>query len=253
MKYSISYNSDISLRKAADEIRVPFNKLGYIYEFMTNHPEKQYVIIVDSILTNFDNQLKLVTAVLQDNYTIECKTIDIIKYVKNKGYNCFYAYSATDWETFNNLLNLQVSDIYIDGPICFDISALEKIKKTNNINIRVRPNISTNAFLGNNLTSLNSFFIRPEDLNLYESAIDTIVFDKETSLLKEETLFKIYKKEQYAGNLKDIVFQLDTDINNLHFPQSFGKYRTNCKQKCKAGERCRYCFTVDKLVSKIFY
>ena len=52
MKYSISYNSDISLRKAADEIRVPFNKLGYIYDFMTNYPEKRYVIIVDSILTN---------------------------------------------------------------------------------------------------------------------------------------------------------------------------------------------------------
>ena len=180
MKYSIDYKADIKLRKEADEIRTPFSKLGYIYDFMKEYPNKKYIIIIDSIPNNLEKQLAFVKAVVKNNYSIECSQISLLKIIKGQGYNCFYKYAATDWEVFNYLIDLGVSDILIDGPICFDMPTLKKVldKVYAQIDIRVRPNKSSNVLFANwnNNFLENSFYIRPEDTKFYENLITTFVF-----------------------------------------------------------------------------
>lgn len=115
-----------------------------------------------------------------------------------EGYNAYITFPATEWETFINLKDNGVSDIYIDGPLGFQTDLLQK-KKVSTL-IRVSPSRSLNAELSksNNATS---FFIRPEDLNLYESTIDIIDFN-EPNQEKEDTLFKIYKRGTFDFDLK---------------------------------------------------
>ena len=92
-----------------------------------------------------------------------------------------------------------LSDILIDGPICFDMPSLKKLlnKAEKPINIRVRPTTSANALFANinNTFSANAFYIRPEDTKYYENAIHTFVFDTEEYIEKEEVIFKIYKNQ----------------------------------------------------------
>ena len=255
MKYSISYNADIKLRKEADEIRVPFNKLGYIYDFMKEYPNKKYVINIDTISSNFNKQLAFVKAVVGDNYTINCPQIGLLKIVKEQGYNCFYKYAAADWETFNNLMEIGVSDILIDGPICFDMPSLKKLlnKAEKPINIRVRPTTSANALFANinNTFSVNAFYIRPEDTKYYENAIHTFVFDTEEYIEKEEVIFKIYKNQVYTGKIVEIMPQLNQNILNHSITLNIGERRNSCKQNCKMGDRCDYCFAAFDIAKKL--
>lgn len=256
MKYSIDYKADIKLRKAADEIRTPFSKLGYIYDFMKEYPNKKYIIIIDSIPNNLEKQLAFVKAVVKDNYSIECSQISLLKIIKEQGYNCFYKYAATDWEVFNNLIGLGVSDILIDGPICFDMPTLKKVldKTYAQIDIRVRPNKSSNVLFANwdNNFLENSFYIRPEDTKFYENLITTFVFDKEDSIEKEEVIFKIYKNQTYIGKINEIIPQLNRNVLNHSITLNIGERRAQCKQKCKMGDRCTYCFTAFVIAEKLY-
>lgn len=257
MKYSISYNTDIKLRKQADEVRVPLNKLGYLYDFIKENPDKRYVIILNTSYSfdNLNKQLNYIKAVVGDNYTIECDQIYELHQLNEHGYNCYFKFAVADWESFDNLLANNVTDIYIDGPIGFDMDTLKKVKEKYNINIRVRPNSSANAFFAmsiNNAVRANSFFIRPEDMYLYEEYIDIIAFDKEDSTLKEEVLFKVYKQKQYTSNISELVHWITPDIKNPSIHPEFGENRINCKQKCKSGGRCRFCLSSFDLAKNLY-
>ncbi len=154
-------------------------------------------------------------------------------------------YPVTDWETFSGLKKLGVSDIYIDGPLGFQTKAIAKGKE--DIKIRVSPTVSPNASLTG--STPQSFFIRPEDLNLYEGAIDIIDFKELESIDREEALFTIYKRGTFNYNLSQLITGMSPDVNNLTFPRDFGKERLNCGQRCKIYPgRCHYCDTTFKLI-----
>lgn len=257
MKYSISYNTDIKLREKADEIRVPLNKLGYLYDFIKAHPNKRYVIILDNIMNidaHSEKQINYVKAVVGNNYSIECNQIAQMHQIADLGYNFYYKFGVADWESFGNLMEIGVTDIFIDGPLGFDINTLSLIKEKHDINVRVRPNISSNAAFARNKATVpaNSFFIRPEDLSLYEKAIDILVFDKETSPLKEEMMFNIYHRGYYDSNISDIIHEIYPNINNQTVHPNFAQNRTNCRQKCKSGSRCSLCISSFDVANKLY-
>lgn len=183
---------------------------------------------------------------LMYDYTFECKELSLLKQLLEEGYNAFLAYPVTDWETFSELKKLGVSDIYIDGPLGFQAEAIAKEK--GDIQIRVSPTMSPNASLTG--PSPQSFFIRPEDLNLYEGVIDIIDFKELESIDREEALFTIFKRGTFNYNLSQLVTGMNPDVNNLMFPQEFGKERLNCGQRCKIHPgRCHYCDTTFKLIN----
>lgn len=120
----------------------------------------------------------------------------------------------------------------------FSVPSLEKLE---NVNIRVSPTVSPNAALGS--SDVTSFFIRPEDLSLYENAINIIDF-KVTDQDKEDTLFKIYKRGSFLFDLSQLIENLNQKTPNKFIPQGFGKYRLDCGQRCKIpGRSCHLCQT----------
>lgn len=253
MLFSVFYKS--AHLAEADEIRCPYNQLGQIYDFIKEHPEKRYVIDVyriDSVDVLL-KQLEYVIAVVGDNYTVCCGNIGIYNIVKknNENYNAYINFPVVDWETFNLIKNYGVTDIYIDGPIGFDMETIAK--KKDNVKIRVSPTRSPNSAIFKH-RSENSFYIRPEDIsNPVYDIIDVIDFQIDNQE-KEDVLFNIYKRESFSFDIDNLVSGLRPGVSNIRL-EAFGDFaerRANCKQRCQSTGNCHYCQTVFLLAEKLF-
>lgn len=243
MIFSVNYHS--KYKQQAQEIKCPINRLGAIFNFIKDNPDKRFNIITkgDTLSPKEQEQINLVKEIT-DNYTVSCGRVDILRDLLAQGYHAYLAFPATDWETFAELQDLGVSDIYIDGPLGFQMNKIAAGKK--DIKIRVSPTMSPNSSLTKG--EPNDFFIRPEDLKFYNS-IDIIDFN-ETNTDKEDTLFSIYNRGTFNYSLQNLMSNLPYDINNLLFREDFVSHRLNCGQRCKEPNRsCHLCsnyFTVIK-------
>ena len=182
-----------------------------------------------------NSDLNLVSSIA-DDYTIRCETLADLKKLRNANFNAYFSSPATDWEFFYQLLDLGVSDIYIDGPLCFQMDKIALAKGSTKI--RVSPNVSPNTLLTRGKP--NNFFIRPEDLKLY-SAIDVVDFN-EKNLEKEEVLFSIYNRGSFRFPLNNLITNFPYEVSNLLFKEDFAEARLNCGQRCKTpGKSCHIC------------
>lgn len=247
MLFSIGYKS--SRKQEADEIKCPCNQLGLIFDFIKENSDKRYNIInpQEQDFNKAIEQINFVREVASD-YTVECEDINALLNLLEKDVNAYLRFPITDWEDFNNVLKLGVTDIYIDGPLCFQMDKMKIIRNNYSVNIRISPNVSPNCALIN--PSPNSFFVRPEDLKLYDEYIDIIDF-KTPYQEQEDSLFSIYKRGTFNYSLDSIVVGLTPCINNILLDGSdFARQRLNCGQKCKIpGRSCHYCETTFKVLN----
>lgn len=240
MKFSVNYQSKYKIE--ADEIRCPINQLGTIFSFVKEHPEKRYNIILSKDIA-YDKMIEQINFIkeIAEDYTIEGGNISIISGLIDSGYNAYLRFPVCDWESFNNIKGIGVSDIYIDGPLGFQIDAIAKGK--DNIKIRFSPTVSPNANLSIKASNANAFFIRPEDIALYESALDIVDFKTEEQE-KEDTLYQIYKRGTFNFNLEQLIEHLHMTVPNLFIRPEFAKERLNCGQRCNVpGKSCHLCET----------
>lgn len=252
MKFSLDYRSP--KKEEADEVRCPYNQLGTIYKFIQEYPEKRYCIAINGILDDekYNKALEQINTVLliTPNYTIDCDNIwQGYKFLESH-YNVYMHFPITDWETFSNLRDARVTDIYIDGPLCFQCDAIKAGKK--NVNIRVSPTISFNNVFNFESRHPENFFIRPEDLHLYEDTIDIIDFSV-GSVETEKTLFDIYKRGYFNFDIGQLILGLPIGIKNVAFKEHFAEQRLNCGQKClnPSHASCHFCSRYFNLINKM--
>ena len=241
MIYSVSYLN--KYKQEAEEVRCPYNQLGLLWQFIKDNKDKRYNIIVGNISRDeIDKIIEQVNIIHNAGceYTVECGNPMLLQTMLDKGYCAYLSLPVTDWELFDTLINLGVSDIYIDGPLGFDCGRAFESASKRNIKIRVSPSVSPNSMLAAGPNE-NSFFIRPEDLRVYEPYIDVIDF-KTFIIDREETLFSIYKRGSYLYDLKDLISNLNISVSNPLVSKEFATYRLDCRQRCKIpGYHCYLC------------
>lgn len=233
----LSVHNRCKSRIAAGEVQCASNQLGSIIEFAKQHPEKRYNIslISDQPIEQALAQIDLLRAIVSD-YTVECTQVDIMKELISKGYNAYYGYWVSDWELFTNLQNLGVSDIRIDGPLGFQTELLAKAKK--NTKIRCYPHYSASASIMP--PAANHFFIRPEDVCLYEDAIDILDL-REPDPERQQTLFNVYNRGTFDYDISLLIHNVPSDVNNVGL-KDFAHERLHCKQRCKQpNSHCDLC------------
>lgn len=223
------------------ELSHPINRLGDIYKkvLQTNIQRINIVAEKDKNLNDKKllQQIDLIKS-LNINYTVKCNTFSQVDILKEKGYNFYLNLVVSDWEKFETLVNYGVSDIFIDGPLAFDIKHLTN----RNVIIRTNPTFSYNTL---NPHTESFFFIRPEDIILYENNIDIFEFD-------DTNILDIYLKQDYSFNIQDIVSQFPYPFNNKLFPNTWGKIRTECGMACmRELGSCHFCTSATK-IQKIF-
>lgn len=161
----------------------------------------------------------------------------------------YYSEIVTDWDTFNGFLELNITDIFIGENICFFIPYASEKAKKKQVFLRAFCNICQSPW--ENTPSLKNFFVRPEDIELYENYIDTFEFFFNTfDSLKLNVLYEIYKQDQkWFGLLNEIILGLKEDIDNRFLISYFGERRLSCRKRCMYEQEptCHICDRIAEL------
>lgn len=242
MKYSINADSRFII-KNADEYKCQFNRLGDIIDLIELAQARLNIVfdpVDDNDIKLLHNQIKILEQ-KEIDYVVACKNLStlytvLIDYKIPAYLDC----PISDWETFFNLLDWGVIDIWIDGALCFSADAIKKYAE--HTYIRMCPHMSANAgFASVKKSNIQSAFIRPEDVDKYETFIDILDF-RTNDIEMEKVLFDIYKRGYFHNNLKELVKQVHSDINNTLIPKDFAEMRLNCTQKCRIPfHSCHFC------------
>lgn len=238
MRISVHYTS--KWVKEAEEIKCPWNQLGLVLPSLQKNPNSRLVIIIPEEIddtTQFYHQIEKILD-LEIPYTIETNKINFCRSLINDGYSAYLNYPVTDWETFHQLKELGVSDIWIDGPLCFQADRLALAIMGTDLILRVCPTNDTAVAITKNREP-TSFYLRPEDKTMLSVGVLDFQMD---DIQKENALYSIYKRGTFAYGIGELIPGLPTDIPNSIFPQEFGERRANCGQRCQIpGYSCHYC------------
>lgn len=245
--FSVSYKS--AYKQEADEVRCPMNQLGLLLPFIKENPTKRYNISVNKEdIDTIIQQTGLLTQVT-DNYTVNCGSLDTLQHIIKLGCPAYLKYPVTDWETYNNLRDMGVSDIIIDGPLGFCGHVIRR--DVERPRIRVFPTGSPNAAIASPTNSIKSFYIRPEDLDAYDFFVNVIEF-KAPTVEQEDAQFSIYKRGSFMYNINELIPQIKVEVLNPTLSEDFGKHRVSCQQVCMIpGYSCHLCSNEFLLANKI--
>ena len=255
MKYAVSWQSNFRHLKDVDEIIFESesdSQLSQIEDLIQPHqtaivkldtlPENQIAIVLPNLLTlktDINDRLVVMINLAQEKF-IDVLTEYNIKFM-------FSNYARTK-EGFFAMAEAGACSIYVVEELAFNLKDLQYIREHFNTGIRIFPDIAQSTKgSGKYINPLTKFFIRPEDLELYEDLIDVCEFYHLGDQLS--VIYEIYRQGQWLGNLSDIILSLDMDIENTTIAPHFGKMRVNCNKCCLCG-RCFICTEIAELAEK---
>ena len=161
----------------------------------------------------------------------------------------FYRLYLETFEQLDRFLYMSVSDIYLTNALAFDlIRVKEKLEYCEfPPKIRIHPNICQ-SYWGDEI-SARSFFVRPEDVPVYEGYVDVMELYAQTleQLKAVNVYFDIYKDGTWMGDLKEYLIGCKDSIQNIHLTEIFGKRRLGCRKRCVENGACRYCYDLALL------
>lgn len=161
----------------------------------------------------------------------------------------FFADYATTIEEVYVFIQKGVSDIYITESLAFRIKEISDYCNRKGcwpISIRVLPNVAQyDPSFKEELPRATSFFIRPEDTDLYEDYVNVFELWANGVSDKLSVFYEVYKNKQWLGDLRDLIVGLNENFPNS-IPPVFGASRVNCGHKCMLGKCtvCQECQTI---------
>lgn len=232
--------------KQVDQLKIKYNrKDDTLPDFLKQYNNKTIIIDATQGLNQFD--LKLFEAIYQENqnfklvidYFNENSAFDLIRSLKIP---FFFANFVSTVDQMIGLAKYQPTDMYICQELGFSLNKVSSFLHENNIRIRVIPNICQSSFP--ETPSLKTFFIRPEDIDIYSEYVD--VFQIVSDEIRQQVLYNIYKKGVWTGYINEIIPSFKQDIDNRYILNSFGEIRRRC------GKRCMYnpknCLICDRYI-----
>ena len=246
MKYCMNYNQKTEHMKClteADEWTIEYNSRDTtLLEFLEIHKdirinlhitEKVDITFLEDLAKKFPNLY----------FELSINFLDDIVEKKPK-FNYFFDILVNNWDTFIGLIYKGITDIYIVENMGFELDKIAEMAHKENISIRTFPNVAQSAWKG--IVSLKKFFIRPEDVEVYEPYVDTFEFFGDDSRL--ETYYKIYAKDKkWFGLLKELIIDFNSDIDNKYVIPRFAEKRISCGKKCFKGGKCSRCNRIQEL------
>ena len=243
MKYAINFYTTCRVLPVADEIIIKYGEESGqedLPRFASEIPEEQRLVVNICMLTAEDRDFEIFKAAAAAHKNIAFmiaydQNIHQDLYEMNLDY--FFIDPISSLDDFMGVINLGVTDIYVANELGFYLEKISPICKEKNIAIRVYPNVaqSNNKF---NTPGIKKFFIRPEDVELYEQYVD--VFEFWGPIDKQPVLYDIYYSGRWQGNLQDLILGLDEEVDNMKIMPVFGESRTCCRKKC-AYNQCHIC------------
>lgn len=239
------------------EINIHYKpKVKELDDFISKYSQKRINLIFQEGEFDKERDLPLIEA-FREKYP-QCELVmrmpvysrQIQSLLAQKQLPHYYYIFANRWGIFNGLLNTSVTDIYISEDLCFSLDIIQQKVKDKNKKIRTFCNICQATWPEEE--SLRTFFIRPEDIFLYNKYIDVVEFfeaEKDKNALN--TLYNLYNKgERWAGPLKEIIKGFKGDTDSYYLFSRFGEKRLDCGKRCNVSN-CSFCVQVASLASTL--
>ena len=254
MKYCLKWNNISQCLNDADEISIKYIEDKGLVDFMNKYAGKRIIIRLES--TDFkDSEIAKLTAIrnsLDFDFTVGLPTQDmkLANKLKAKDIPFYFLTPVKDWETLNfYITEVGVSDIDISGPLGFDLPKVTNFlaRYAPDTIIRATPNALSS--LHDTCPPLQKFFIRPNDIDLYEQYIDVLEFE---GIEHQDTFYKIYSQEKiFIGKLSQVIYDFPLPIDNMGLITAFSERRIDCGRQCLYGGRCKRCMTLSQISEKM--
>ena len=210
-----------------------YRDLNILEDLIADYPYKTIIIqIPDREDINWSKLSKysgknILLSLENIRFAVKCKEI------RAKFYWAFPVETYTDLRA---LRNIGVSQIMLGAPLTFDLEVVKEF----NIPIRVKANLCYDSFIPRE-NGIKEFYIRPEDIPLYERYISSIEFYSK-NLQQEAGLLKVYKEDKgWDGNLNLLLTNFHYNVDNRLIPEEFAEARIQCGQRCMKNSPCRFC------------
>lgn len=250
MKYCINYSNKSHIIDKVDEILIRYDKnkiLELFTQFIPAHLNQRVIVqlIEENNIDTIVNNLKKIISIYNENKDIK---FDIqlpfynqkfMEELKDTNLKYFFKAAANSWDKFTGLISQNVSDIYITDELAFELDKVAEIAHKNNIKVRIYPNVAQSRW--DKLSDILKFFIRPEDIEMYEPYVDVCEFygDKAQQI---DTYYKIYQEDKkWFGDLQEIIIGLDSKIDSRYIIPRFAEKRIKCGKDCLKGGKCEMC------------
>ena len=250
MKYCLKYTNICTKLNKCQEISIKYIEDKGLVDFMKKFSSQRIILNINPQSFAEGELCKLIAikkqypeynfAVAMSEYEPSCA-----ERLRKANIPFFDVNCCMDWEQFNMLLKAGVSDINISGPLAFEMSKVKRVLEVldRKVIVRATPNIVTN--FNPNTDSLIGFYIRPEDIELYEGFIDVLEFE---GLEHQDTFFSIYAENRsFIGNLNQCIYNFQESIDNKGLVTLFGERRRDCGRQCLNGGLCNRCYTLAAL------
>lgn len=242
MKFSIPFYSGNKFLNEVDEITIKYDaeKESALIEFLDEHPNQRVVLRIakENKMKAENYQYLAQIARLRGEGTFAVRFEQMTDLGRQYGLPHFFLYYCDTAEQASVLAEMGVSDIYVTANLCYQLSSLaEHIK----CNIRLFPNIAQSSIEQSD--PYTKFFIRPEDLEIYEPYIDYIEFYTE-DVKRAAVLYEIYaKRKEYVGWLEEIITGFPhKEVRNEYVTPAIAKERLECNKNCaNRWSNCRLC------------
>lgn len=255
MKYSIRYYRGCNILDKADEIIIKYTKRSPALIDFVNKQEyenKRIIVNIVNLENDFADNLNIFKAAYKSHsnmsFLISVEQFNFLSDLRDAGLPFFFYTLTSTLDTLEDMINLGVSDVYIGNELGFSLKSVSKLCKENNINIRVYPNVAQTSSLFNTQGDIKSFYIRPDDIPLYEKYVDIIEFFGE--LDKQPVLYKIYNQKFWPDDLQFVISNLSTSVQSHTIVPYFGLTRVYCNKKCIGGE-CKLCDDIIELANAL--
>lgn len=210
---------------------------------------------INFIMQNFSDKDGEIFSALKNKYP-ECEIVmclpfyhkDLELKLTEEKIPHYYNEIVTNWDKFNGFLSLDVTDIFIGEELAFSAKILSNRAKKSGKSLRSFCNVCESSW--DETPSIKTFFIRPEDIDLYDGIIDTFEFYTEADAHKINVLYKIYTKDKrWFGKLKEIIVGYEGEEDSRFIIPRFGEKRLECGKVCAQGldSSCHICDRIVEL------
>lgn len=169
--------------------------------------------------------------------------------LNDRNFSHYYNELVTTWDKFYGFLSLNVTDIFVAENLLFSVKNLSLNAKKNNKSLRCFCNVCQSSW--DEMPSLKTFFMRPEDIDLYSQYIDTCQFYiRNNSVNNLNVLYQVYSKDKkWFGKLNEIIIGYDGQEDSRFIIPQFGVRRLDCEKRCIYEIRypCKICDRVAEL------
>ena len=259
MNFSIPYTRKFNhFDQSNVEININFKpKVAELDEFISKYKQKRINLIFEDLkdfnqewdpdlILEFRKKYPNCDLVIRlPEYSSRIQTLLTQKQVPH-----YYYFFANKWEIFNGLLETSVTDIYVTEDLCFSMDIIKQKAQAKNKKIRVFCDVCQTSWPYEN--SLRTFFIRPEDIFLYNKYIDVVeFFDAEHNKDSLNVLYDLYNNgKRWAGPLNEIIKGFKEDTDSYYLIPYFGQKRLNCNKRCNVST-CSFCLQVSSLANTL--